>query len=113
MLSSSPARATRRPRPSGRSSRRSTTGSARAIGSRRTATGERDRVIRIFLAGGIALVIALVGTKYLIQILTRLSVGQPIHEDVPEGHTVKAGTPTMGGIAIVVAAVVSYVVSDA
>ncbi|MFN8053341.1 MAG: phospho-N-acetylmuramoyl-pentapeptide-transferase [Acidimicrobiales bacterium] len=68
-------------------------------------------MIRIFLAGGLALVVALIGTKYLIELLTKLSVGQPIHEDAPEGHTVKAGTPTMGGIAIVLAACISYAVS--
>ena len=28
---------------------------------------------------------------------TRRHIGQPIREDVPEGHTIKAGTPTMGG----------------
>jgi phospho-N-acetylmuramoyl-pentapeptide-transferase len=38
-------------------------------------------------------------------------VGQPIHEDVPDGHTTKAGTPTMGGVAIVVAATVGYFVA--
>ena len=68
-------------------------------------------MIRIFLAGGIALALSLVGTKYLITLLTKLSLGQPIHEDAPQGHTVKAGTPTMGGIAIVIAAVVSYIIS--
>jgi len=68
-------------------------------------------VIRIFFAAGLALVISLVGTKILIVWLTRLHIGQPIHEDVPEGHTTKAGTPTMGGIAIVVAVVVSYIAS--
>ncbi len=36
------------------------------------------------------------------------NIGQPIHEDVPEGHTVKAGTPPMGGLALVGAAVVGY-----
>ena len=68
-------------------------------------------MIRIFFAAGLALVISLVGTKILIVWLTRLHIGQPIHEDVPEGHTTKAGTPTMGGIAIVVAVVVSYIAS--
>lgn len=68
-------------------------------------------VIRIFLAAGVALVVSLAGTWYLIYKLTKLKIGQPIHEDAPEGHTVKAGTPTMGGIAIVVAAVISYAVS--
>jgi phospho-N-acetylmuramoyl-pentapeptide-transferase len=51
---------------------------------------------------------SLVGTRFLIQWLIARRVGQPIHEDVPEGHTVKAGTPTMGGLAIVVACIVGY-----
>ena len=68
-------------------------------------------MIRIFVAAGIALIISLVGTRLLIRSLTRLKLGQPIHEDVPQGHTTKAGTPTMGGLAIVVAAVLSYGIS--
>ena len=35
--------------------------------------------------------------------------GQPISENVPEGHRKKAGTPTMGGILIVFSAVVSSI----
>lgn len=68
-------------------------------------------MIRIFVAAGIALFVSWVGTKLLIDWLTSHKVGQPIHEDVPEGHTTKAGTPTMGGVAIVVAMVVSYALS--
>jgi phospho-N-acetylmuramoyl-pentapeptide-transferase len=70
-------------------------------------------VIRIFVAAGIALVVSSLLTKILIDWLTRLKIGQPIHEDVPEGHTTKAGTPTMGGIAIVAGAAISYFVSAA
>jgi phospho-N-acetylmuramoyl-pentapeptide-transferase len=69
-------------------------------------------MIRLVLATGIASVVALVGTKLLITALTRRHIGQPIHEDVPQGHTVKAGTPTMGGLAIVVGGIAGYVVSD-
>jgi phospho-N-acetylmuramoyl-pentapeptide-transferase len=65
-------------------------------------------VIPLLLAAGLAGVSSIVGTKLLIDWLIAHKVGQPIHEDVPEGHTVKAGTPTMGGIAIVVAAVIGY-----
>jgi phospho-N-acetylmuramoyl-pentapeptide-transferase len=68
-------------------------------------------VIRIFVAAGFAVVVSLIGTWALIDVLTRRRVGQPIHEDVPAGHVTKAGTPTMGGIAIVVAACVSYLLS--
>ncbi|MBI2708297.1 MAG: phospho-N-acetylmuramoyl-pentapeptide-transferase [Actinobacteria bacterium] len=66
-------------------------------------------MIAILLAGGMSLAFSLVGTRYLIDWLSRHGIGQPIHEDVPEGHKVKAGKPTMGGIAIVVAAVAGYV----
>jgi len=63
------------------------------------------------MAAGTALGASLVGTKLLINWLSARQVGQPIHEDVPAGHVVKAGTPTMGGVAIVVAAVVGYLVA--
>jgi phospho-N-acetylmuramoyl-pentapeptide-transferase len=65
-------------------------------------------VVALLLAAGLAGLSSIVGTKLLIDWLVARKVGQPIHEDVPEGHTVKAGTPTMGGLAIVAAAVVGY-----
>jgi len=69
-------------------------------------------VIRLLMAGAIALALSLVGTKFLIDALTRRQIGQPIHEDLPGSHQVKAGTPTMGGVAIVLAAVLAYFVSN-
>lgn len=69
-------------------------------------------MIRLLLAAGISVVVSLVGTRLLITALTRRHIGQPIHEDVPEGHTVKAGTPTMGGVAIVAGCVAGYMVSN-
>jgi phospho-N-acetylmuramoyl-pentapeptide-transferase len=65
-------------------------------------------VVSLLIAGGISLVLSLLGTRYLIGWLRDHKVGQPIHEDVPDGHITKAGTPTMGGVAIVVAAVAGY-----
>ena len=65
-------------------------------------------MVSLLIAGGISLVLSLLGTRYLIGWLRDHHVGQPIHEDVPDGHVTKAGTPTMGGVAIVVAAVVGY-----
>jgi len=63
------------------------------------------------MAAGIALASSLVGTRFLIVGLRRRGIGQPIHEDVPDAHTKKAGTPTMGGIAIVVGTVLGYAVA--
>ena len=65
-------------------------------------------MIPLLLAGGVALMTSLVGTRYLIDWLTAHRIGQPIQEDGPEGHVTKAGTPTMGGVAIVVAALAGY-----
>jgi len=68
-------------------------------------------VIALLIAGGIGLSTSLLGTRFLIDFLRRHKVGQPIHEDLPEQQQVKAGKPTMGGIGIVVAAVVGYMVA--
>lgn len=65
-------------------------------------------MVALLLAAGLAGLTSIVGTKLLMDWLIAHNVGQPIHEDVPEGHTVKAGTPTMGGVAIVGAAVIGY-----
>ena len=64
-------------------------------------------MISLLIAGGVSLMVSLVGTRYLIEWLTAHKIGQPIHEDV-EGHVTKAGTPTMGGVAFVAAAVAGY-----
>jgi len=66
-------------------------------------------VIALLLAAGIALVLSMLGTPVLIGLLRARGIGQLIRDDGPTGHHVKAGTPTMGGIAIVVSAVVGYV----
>jgi phospho-N-acetylmuramoyl-pentapeptide-transferase len=65
-------------------------------------------VVALLIAACLAGAIAIFGTKVLMDVLIARKVGQPIHEDVPEGHTIKAGTPTMGGVAILGAAVVGY-----
>ena len=69
-------------------------------------------MIRLLVAAGIALAVSIVGTRFLIGWLTRRRVGQPIREDGPAGHMTKAGTPTMGGIAIVIAATIGWLFSD-
>lgn len=68
-------------------------------------------MIGLLLAAGASLIVSLLGTRYLIDWLRSRSIGQPIHDDVPSGHTTKAGTPTMGGIGIVAGTVVGYLVA--
>ncbi len=68
-------------------------------------------MIRLLLACGISMVVSLLGCWILIRVLVRYGIGQPIRDDIPEGHRMKSGTPTMGGIAVVLAAATGYVVS--
>jgi len=54
-----------------------------------------------------ALGISLVFGSRMIRALTNLKMGQPIRDDGPQTHLVKAGTPTMGGALILVSIAVS------
>jgi phospho-N-acetylmuramoyl-pentapeptide-transferase len=70
-------------------------------------------VVALLVSAAVAALAALLGTKVLIGWLGRRAVHQPIlstSEGGP-GHEAKAGTPTMGGIAIVGAACVGYAVA--
>jgi phospho-N-acetylmuramoyl-pentapeptide-transferase len=63
------------------------------------------------MAGGFALLISLFGTPVLIRSLARRGYGQIIRDDGPTSHHTKRGTPTMGGIIIIFAAVVAYLLA--
>jgi len=67
-----------------------------------------------FRAGGAFLTALIFGFMFgqpLIAVLRRKQgKGQPIRDDGPEGHFVKAGTPTMGGLLIVGALVTSTLI---
>ncbi len=63
----------------------------------------------IFVAGLIAMLLTMtLGTPYL-DLLKKKMLGQYIREDVPANHAQKAGTPTMGGILIVMPAIIASV----
>jgi phospho-N-acetylmuramoyl-pentapeptide-transferase len=70
-------------------------------------------VIALLIAGAVAFAVAVLGTPLLIRTLRARGIGQLIRDDGPftHPHAGKAGTPTMGGIAIVVAVVVGYIVA--
>ena len=57
----------------------------------------------------IAFVMALICCPILIPMLSRLKFGQYIREEGPKSHQKKAGTPTLGGIAIILCMVVGCV----
>jgi len=62
----------------------------------------------VLLAGGIAMAITLLATPAFIWLFKRLNWGQFIREDGPQSHKTKHGTPTMGGLVIILATVAGY-----
>lgn len=65
-------------------------------------------MIALVIGGAVSFALSLVGTRLLIGWLVRHGVGQPIRSDGPQQHLSKAGTPTIGGVAIVGAAACGY-----
>ncbi|MCU1429046.1 MAG: Phospho-N-acetylmuramoyl-pentapeptide-transferase [Actinomycetia bacterium] len=67
-------------------------------------------MIAMLMAAGASFVIAIGGTPLLIRWLRARGIGAHIRDDGPveHPHVSKAGTPTMGGVAIVAATVVGY-----
>jgi phospho-N-acetylmuramoyl-pentapeptide-transferase len=70
-------------------------------------------VIALLIASSVAMAVSLVGTRFLITFFRRRGQGQPIlgPEDRGPAHQHKAGTPTMGGIAVLFSATVGYFVA--
>ena len=64
-------------------------------------------------SGGVALWVAVLSTPVLIRWLVKNGIGQHIRDDGPRVHIAKAGTPTMGGIAIVIAVIGGYFAAHA
>ena len=70
-------------------------------------------MIALLIAGSVAMAVSLFGTRVLIGFFRSRGKGQPIlgPEDRGPEHQHKAGTPTMGGLAILASAVVGYLVA--
>lgn len=62
---------------------------------------------RTIYASITALIICFVVGPWLIRKLHSMQIGQQIREDGPQSHLVKKGTPTMGGILVIFAVVIS------
>ena len=62
----------------------------------------------VLLGGGIALLISLLGTRFAIRQFTEWGYGQEIRDDGPTSHHTKRGTPTMGGVVIILSTVIGY-----
>lgn len=63
---------------------------------------------QILFSGVIGLFLTLIGTPLLIKLLARKGYGQYIRDDGPRDHHSKRGTPTMGGIAFILATLIAY-----
>ncbi len=65
----------------------------------------------ILIAGALSLLLTLLGTRLAINVLVRKGYGQLIRDDGPTSHHTKRGTPTMGGLVIIIASVFGYFVA--
>ncbi len=63
---------------------------------------------KVLLAGVLSVLLVILPGAKVIGLLRRLRVGQNIREELQQGHQVKAGTPTMGGLMIVVATTLPF-----
>jgi phospho-N-acetylmuramoyl-pentapeptide-transferase len=68
-------------------------------------------VSTILVASGAALLVSILFTPYLIRLFTRKGFGQEIRQEGPQNHQSKRGTPTMGGVAILLAMWSGYLVA--
>ena len=66
---------------------------------------------QILYSGVLGLFLSLIGTPLLIKLLARKGYGQYIRDDGPRDHHSKRGTPTMGGIAFILATLIAYAVT--
>ncbi|WP_428851740.1 phospho-N-acetylmuramoyl-pentapeptide-transferase [Imbroritus primus] len=62
---------------------------------------------RAVMANLTALVIGLSCGPWVIRKLTELKVGQAVRTDGPQSHLVKSGTPTMGGVLVILSIAIS------
>ncbi len=67
-------------------------------------------MIPLLIAAAVSLTASIFGTPYAIRYFRRREIGQFIQEDI-KGHAHKQGTPTMGGVVFVSAAIFGWLVS--
>lgn len=62
----------------------------------------------ILLTIGVSFILAVIASPLLIPVLRRMKFGQQIRGEGPQSHLKKAGTPTMGGIVIMLAFTLAF-----
>ncbi|GAB4273647.1 MAG: phospho-N-acetylmuramoyl-pentapeptide-transferase [Coriobacteriia bacterium] len=65
---------------------------------------------QVFLTAVIAMLAAAVLFPLWIRVVRFRNIGQQVRADGPQGHLLKQGTPTMGGVLILIVVFVSYLV---
>jgi phospho-N-acetylmuramoyl-pentapeptide-transferase len=68
-------------------------------------------MINIMIAAVVGLIVSALGTPVAVRRFRRRGWGQLIREEGPKAHYEKRGTPTMGGIVILLGAVLGYLVA--
>ncbi|QYH19488.1 phospho-N-acetylmuramoyl-pentapeptide-transferase [Corynebacterium aquatimens] len=68
-------------------------------------------MVQLIIAGIVSFLVTIFTTPLLIRYFHRREMGQEIREDGPQWHAKKRGTPTMGGIAILLGITMGYLVS--
>ena len=63
----------------------------------------------LLAAGSAALITVLFLCPFIIPLLHRLKFGQSIRAEGPKSHQAKSGTPTMGGVAIIIGIVIGTI----
>jgi phospho-N-acetylmuramoyl-pentapeptide-transferase len=67
-------------------------------------------MVEVLLAGVLSMVISIVAGPKFIDFLRSNEFGQHIREEGPEGHVTKQGTPAMGGLLIMIAMSIPFLV---
>ncbi|GIP25175.1 phospho-N-acetylmuramoyl-pentapeptide-transferase [Paenibacillus sp. J23TS9] len=62
----------------------------------------------LLLTIGVSFILAVIAAPLLIPLLRRMKFGQQVRDDGPQSHLKKAGTPTMGGVVIILAFTLSF-----
>jgi phospho-N-acetylmuramoyl-pentapeptide-transferase len=67
-------------------------------------------VVEVLLAGVLSMVISIVAGPKFIEFLRKNEFGQHVREEGPAGHWTKQGTPAMGGLLIMIAMSIPFLV---
>lgn len=69
-------------------------------------------MINLLVGSSVGFVLSIVLTYYGIKVLRMLNIGDFVQEEIRSAHGHKLGTPTMGGVLFVSAAVIGYLLSN-